>query len=235
VQRQALGFHLLAFGVYAYGLYYDVAYVRVPSASQPPRSYGGRWKFLTFWDLVLQTFFFGFSVVLNLISWRTQQIGVITKLKKFRDFYFTVILFPLGLFVALTFWGLYVIDRELVFPKELDLYFPWWLNNVVHTFIVPTNLLEIVLLPHKYSPRIVSVPALCTFVAIYIAWTLYLAYFINIWTYPIFAVLNNLQRGCFFVALTSFFVILYITGEKINQRVWGKQTEDHSNSQKKRH
>lgn len=32
-------------------------------------------------------------------------------------------------FVAVTFWSIYVYDRELVYPKELDNINPTWLNH----------------------------------------------------------------------------------------------------------
>ena len=34
-------------------------------------------------------------------------------------------------FVVVTFWGLYAVDRELVFPKHLDKIVPMWLNHVM--------------------------------------------------------------------------------------------------------
>ena len=40
--------HLIAFMVNGYGLLYDIFIVRVSSG----RSYGGPWKFLTFWSEV---------------------------------------------------------------------------------------------------------------------------------------------------------------------------------------
>ncbi len=34
-------------------------------------------------------------------------------------------------FVVITFWGLYAVDRELVYPAHLDKIIPWWLNHVM--------------------------------------------------------------------------------------------------------
>lgn len=41
-------------------------------------------------------------------------------------------------FVVLTFWGIYAIDRELVYPKALDKVIPSWLNHimVIYTYIL---------------------------------------------------------------------------------------------------
>lgn len=32
-------------------------------------------------------------------------------------------------FVVCTFWSLYLVDRELVYPKLLDNFIPQWLNH----------------------------------------------------------------------------------------------------------
>jgi len=44
-------------------------------------------------------------------------------------------------FVVLTFWGIYAVDRELVFPKALDGIIPSWLNHVmVGEIILPVDI-----------------------------------------------------------------------------------------------
>lgn len=42
-------FHLVLTVIIGYGLTYDVMYVNLPYLRQ---TYGGRWKFLTFWNMV---------------------------------------------------------------------------------------------------------------------------------------------------------------------------------------
>ena len=49
------------------------------------------------------------------------------------DFFFASLSFPIGMFVGLAFWGLYAIDRELVFPLALDKIVPVWVNHALHT------------------------------------------------------------------------------------------------------
>ena len=48
-----------------------------------------------------------------------------------KDFVFSTIGFPVGVFVSVSFWGLYAIDRDLVFPDELDQFFPPITNDMV--------------------------------------------------------------------------------------------------------
>lgn len=41
-----------------------------------------------------------------------------------KDFIFAAFAFPVAFNVGVTFWSLFAIDRELVFPKALDAFFP---------------------------------------------------------------------------------------------------------------
>ncbi|KAG0444852.1 hypothetical protein HPB47_013313, partial [Ixodes persulcatus] len=52
------------------------------------------------------------------------------KLQKFRDHTFLSLSLPTCIFVSTFFWGLYIFDRELIFPKQLELYYPAWLNHL---------------------------------------------------------------------------------------------------------
>lgn len=45
-------------------------------------------------------------------------------IRKFKDWLMSTLAFPVALNVGVTFWTLYAIDRELVFPKVLDPVFP---------------------------------------------------------------------------------------------------------------
>lgn len=45
-------------------------------------------------------------------------------IRKFKDWLLSTLAFPVALNVGITFWTLYAIDRELVFPKVLDPVFP---------------------------------------------------------------------------------------------------------------
>ncbi|KAI5607207.1 hypothetical protein C0J50_12448 [Silurus asotus] len=96
------------------------------------RVYGGRWKYLTFINLVMQMLFFGLCVVVDLIHVLLSKKSVASAfLVKLQDFFFTVLAFPVGTFVFTIFWCIYVYDRELVFPRVLDDIIPTWLNHAM--------------------------------------------------------------------------------------------------------
>jgi FAR-17a/AIG1-like protein. len=73
-------------------------------------------------------------------------------------------------FVGVTFWALMAVDRELVFPKALDPFFPSWLNHVMHTNIMIFTLLEMVTSFHIYPKRSKGLIGLMVFMAIYLGW-----------------------------------------------------------------
>ena len=46
-------FHSIATGNFAFGIYYDIWILEVPAGvKRPDIEYAGRWKYLTFWNMV---------------------------------------------------------------------------------------------------------------------------------------------------------------------------------------
>ncbi|XP_018593070.1 androgen dependent TFPI regulating protein 1 isoform X2 [Scleropages formosus] len=169
------------------------------------RSYGGRWKYLTF----LNMFFSGPGKLTTLLV-------------NIRDFLFTILAFPLGTFVCISFWTLYVIDRKLVYPKYLDDIIPLWLNHAMHTAILLLVLLELYLQPHRYPRRIRAVLCLALFCAAYLAWVLWVHHVSEIWVYPIMAHLSPAGLALFLAASALALLPLYLLGEKLSLKYWTK-------------
>lgn len=71
-------------------------------------------KFLTFLNMCLQFVFFAICILVDLT-------GQKSSLKKVKDVMFASAAFPIGVFVACIFWGLYAVDRELIFPVRCHL------------------------------------------------------------------------------------------------------------------
>lgn len=53
-----------------------------------------------------------------------------------RSYLYVQFLFPVTLQVISNFWVFYNIDRELIFPSELDKYVSSWDNHLLHTLII---------------------------------------------------------------------------------------------------
>ncbi|XP_077911826.1 androgen-dependent TFPI-regulating protein isoform X2 [Halichoerus grypus] len=113
---------------------------------------GGQWKYLTLLNLLLQAIFYGVACMEDVLK-RIKGEKDIKFMTAFRDLLFTTLAFPISTFVFLSFWILFLYDRELVYPKALDGIFPVWLNHAMHTSILPFTLAEVILRPHCYPQR----------------------------------------------------------------------------------
>lgn len=128
--------------------------------------------------------------------------------------------FPLSMFVGSTFWALYAVDRELVFPKALDEYFPSWLNHVMHTNIMILISIELFTSFRKYPTRKLGMSILAVFMASYLVWIHVIHSYSNFWVYPVLDVLNFPMRLVFFASLLALVMFLYLVGEKLNNLIW---------------
>lgn len=73
-------------------------------------------------------------------------------------------------FVSTTFWSLWFIDRNLVMPKNIDLYFPHWLNHTMHTFVFVFACLEMVTAYRPYPSRKVGLTTHLSLQLMYLVW-----------------------------------------------------------------
>ncbi|KAF5270682.1 hypothetical protein FQA39_LY01420 [Lamprigera yunnana] len=207
-----------------FGCYYDWYYVNVPAEVHPMGStYGAtkKLKFLTYWNALLQATFFTICLLNNFIG--STEVHPKSKpfIRKLRDTILASLAFPLAFFVGITFWAIYAIDRELVFPKALDAFFPAWLNHIMHTNIMIFIVLQMYLSYHEYPSRKQCVTILVSFMICYLIWVHIIHAYSGIWVYPILEVLNLPMRVVFFVSLLGLGVAIYILGEKLNKAIWG--------------
>ncbi|XP_020617778.1 androgen-induced gene 1 protein-like isoform X2 [Orbicella faveolata] len=117
-------FHLGCGIFYIYGTYYDMQIV-----TEHILSYGGRLKYLTFLNLVCQLIYFIIAPCADILTLLKGHED--NWLVRLRDTVFCALAFPLGVFVAATFWGIYMIDRNLIFPVAMDAIIPPWLNHLL--------------------------------------------------------------------------------------------------------
>lgn len=215
--------HVIIFGIYAFTLTYDTYYLAV----HPGRnSYGGRFKFLTFWNELIQTAFFAYSIINDIFGSNTppptkgKQKPVRSSLQKVRDLISASIVFPIGAFVVIMFWAIYFYDRELIYPKALEEVIPSWLNHVWHTSVIFFVLIEKFVVYHHYPDRIEGLTVAALFILSYVAWVFWVAYKADFWIYPLLAVLNWPFRIVFILSSAAFVIVLYLIGEFITNSVW---------------
>lgn len=215
--------HLLGCLQFSYSVYYDWNYVVIPiSVSQMGSGYGGKLKFLTFWNAILQSVYFTICLLNDIVGSNEISIKQKPLICKIKDYMYATLAFPVAMFVGVTFWILMAIDRELVFPKALDEFFPSWLNHVMHTNIVIFTLLEMITSFRVYPKRSKGFTGLFVFTAIYFIWVHVIFAKSGAWVYPVLEILNWWQRIIFFLLCLSLQVGLYIVGETLNEAKWGK-------------
>ncbi|XP_058799191.1 androgen-induced gene 1 protein-like isoform X3 [Phymastichus coffea] len=217
-------FHAATFAAFGFSVYYDLFYTHVPpEVGRVHNAYAGKFKFLTFWDAIAQTFFFFVCLLNDIFGTNSLTSKKRPFIRRFKDFYHAAIGFPVSMFVGLTFWGLMFVDRELVLPKALDPYFPWWLNHLMHTLIMITTVLEMLIAPRNYPKRSKGIGGLAGFMLTYLAWMHFVYYKSGVWAYPVIDVLSVPLRIVFYLVLLVFTLVLYFAGEGLDRLIWGKR------------
>ncbi|XP_004432176.1 PREDICTED: androgen-dependent TFPI-regulating protein [Ceratotherium simum simum] len=180
----------------------------------------GQWKFLTLLNLLLQAIFYGVAFLEDMLK-RIKGKKDIKFITAFRDLLFTTLAFPISTFVFLSFWILFLYDRELVYPKALDDIFPVWLNHAMHTSILPFSLAEVILRPHYYLSKKKGLTVLAAASLAYVGRVLWIYSETGMWVYPVFAKLSSVGLAAFFSLSYILSAGIYLLGEKLNHWKWG--------------
>lgn len=150
---------------------------------------------------------------------QAKHLPVIRKLK---DYFFATLAFPLAFNVGGMFWLLMTIDRDLVMPEAVDAFFPSWLNQIEHSYIMVFIVVEMILVYRKYPSQKSCLTGLTVFMAVYLAWVHVIKYNTDKWVYPILNVLPFYQRILFFAFCLSVPVSFYFLGNFLNNIIWSK-------------
>ncbi|KAJ8712341.1 hypothetical protein PYW07_005183 [Mythimna separata] len=227
-------FHLFGAIQFFYGCYYDYVYVNIPITSTTVTPYGGKFKYLTYLDAMIQTAYFTLALLNDLIGNNEPSPSEKPLIRRVKDTVFSALAFPLAIFVGVSFWGIYAVDRELILPRSMDAYFPLWLNHVMHTNIVVFILIELLTSFRMYPKRKVGLSILSAFMVCYLVWVHVIFYNSGIWVYPILNVLNWPLRVCFYIFCLVLACGAYSLGETVNKAVWSTEVEKTVRSGKKK-
>merc|ERR1719245_2697105 len=167
------------------------------------KGFGGVAKYLTFLNMVLQLVFFIIAFLANFIK----------SLRGIRDIVFASAAFPIGMFVGIIFWSIWAVDRELIFPKILDDYFPAILNHCMHTTVIPLQLGQLCLVKHNFPSRSRGFTITGILCLAYMFWINYIYYMAGFWVYPVIKVLSAGQRICFFAFCGFLGGVLFLAGD----------------------
>merc|ERR1712243_110869 len=210
-------FHLGLASYYAYGTYYFLFKMTPPPKLLTMLAEAGLaqlnpFKFLTFWDMLLQSLYFSLAFMNDIVGSSTTVKKKQSGIQRIRDFLFSSIVFTCAAIVTICFWGLYAVDRNLIFPDSLDTWFPNWVNHNIHTAPLFGVLIEMWLVPHIYPKRTKGLIAVCTFGASYLGFLLFTTWSSGMWAYPVLAKLPMWWRISFLVGAYALVCALYICG-----------------------
>lgn len=210
-------FHYLCFLVHLIGVTYHLSEINL----EAHKTYGGRFKFLTFINMVLQLVYFNMATVTELHEVvRKRKSEIFASLC---DYTFACFVFPIGTTVSVLFWGLYAADPYSCQTPEEAQQIPSWLNHYMHTFPLVT-ILELCLIRHKYPSRKKGVLSVLGFAVAYTAWVLWVAFAADIWVYPFLKKLDSLFIAAFFASAFAVSLFIYFVGEWVAVRKWGQDS-----------
>ncbi|VVD01178.1 androgen-induced gene 1 protein-like [Leptidea sinapis] len=227
-------FHLFGLLQFSYGCYYDFMYVQAPSSLIRATPFGGKLKYLTYLNAMLQTVYFTVALLNDLFGTNEAAQSQKPLIRRLKDTIFSSLAFPISMFVGITFWGIYAVDRELILPQVMDEFFPFWLNHVMHSNIVVCTLIELFTSFRMYPRRKIGLSTLSFFMLGYAVWVHIIYFKTGSWVYPILSVLNWPLRIVFHLFSLAFVCALYTFGETLNRAVWSKEIESTVRSGKKK-
>ena len=178
-------------------------------------SYGGRYKYLTQWNLMIQRAYFSMVCV----AYLTKS----SVLKSLSKFFFSSIVISSSLLVTLLFWIIYAINRDLIFPKFYDEIYPWWVNHSLHSFSAVLSLTELFVFPFPV-PQKLRWERLVVLILIisYSVWLPWVGYQSGVWPYKFFHNLNNFQIFIFCLMSAVVCIGLHYVGMVLRTFKWGK-------------
>ena len=177
-------------------------------------TYGGRYKYLTHWNIMLQRAYFSLACIAFLCKFN--------HLRSLTKFLFNSLILPMSMIVTTIFWILYSIDRDLIFPKFYDEIYPWWVNHSLHSCCALISLIELMLFPFPVPQKLkwenmVSL----LIIAAYTAWLPWASYKTGMWPYVFMRKLSNTQVAVFFLGCSVTLYFLHWVGVQFRRFKWG--------------
>lgn len=219
--------HLLFLAVFAATVYHNIANIFIDGVTN---SYGRRFKFLTFINLLLSVMYYGLAFFNDVAMYlgrafksRNKEVKENSRtLTKLRDLIFGALVFPLSFIVTFAFWGVMAVDSELMLASNLRHMIPvhGWYNHSAHTCPLILSLMEMFIVNHPYFPSRKRGSLLFTaFCVGYLSWIMWIAHAANIWVYPVLKVLGWSGRsfflgGAYLFGLSCFILGCFIDSKK---------------------
>nr|CAB3220728.1 androgen-induced gene 1 protein-like [Phallusia mammillata] len=184
-----------------------------------PITYGGKWKYLTYINLNVKALCFSLFVLDDVLGYLCRSAPSLQGMKdsvcKFKSVFYTTVALPASMMVFVMFWSLFLIDRELVYPKSFDQHFPSWANHLWHSTIL-TVLLEAACIKHPYPSKTTSLIITNTGGLLYLVWILWVEKVGGVVIYPFLAQLHGFEFVLFVLTEFAFIQLLFNFGKLLN-------------------
>ncbi|XP_066994686.2 androgen-dependent TFPI-regulating protein isoform X2 [Anabrus simplex] len=174
----------------------------------------------------VKNFPFRFFTVWNFLTASGVPSSLQTRIKKTKHFTFRTFVFPVSHTAVFMFWVLFLVDRKLVFPPEIDNVIPAWVNHAIHTNIIITAVMELATTFHRYPrARNRAIMGITLYIIAY-GVCYFSTYFIHgTWLYPVYEVMNWTQRIIFTVFVYLLTVGFYFFGEGLTTKIWENEIQ----------
>lgn len=211
---QSFWLHYGCFMLYLAVITCDYAYMNLPTHL----IYAGRFKFLTFWSFLIGLFYHNLAAIFDFLVYaRERENGI---WRSIRDYAFTVIVFPVSMFVCSMFWILYTVNPTFLRKPEEDKLYPSWMNHGYHTLPIVACFIQAFTIHHIYPKKLFALIGLMSFNALYVGWLLWIAQHADFWVYPFMAKMSNFGIFMFVIASGMLAFGLYFIGKTFSEFVW---------------
>ncbi|XP_014284596.1 androgen-dependent TFPI-regulating protein [Halyomorpha halys] len=179
------------------------------------------YRFLTNWTYGMQLLYYFLVVFSHLISIVPALGKISNKVRSLADILFATIVIPFGLTVTISFWSLYAIDRELVYPSWIDKVIPVWMNHALHTFNSVFPLIDLVFSNHKFPSWSLSSICMLLYSVAYAVCFFGTYYTHGRWLYPMFDKLSNAEIAYYTLGQTVGVFLIHALARGLNHLIWG--------------
>ncbi|XP_045515029.1 androgen-induced gene 1 protein-like [Pieris brassicae] len=211
--------HIFAAVLNSYILWYDQVYVNVPFEkgmdSYPFRS---RVLFLTLWNFVLHAVYYWIAFANDIFGTNDVSPRHPPLIRKIKDMIFALA-FPLGVYVSVAFWGVYAVDKDLIFPEPVEKAYPPWINHPLHTLVSIFITIEMLTSNITYPRRKLGLAIINVFIFSYLVFLFIVYGQTGKWVYPVLTHLNWPLRICFCLGSVAIGHIFYFLGESLNRNL----------------
>ncbi|XP_022817152.1 androgen-dependent TFPI-regulating protein-like [Spodoptera litura] len=181
--------------------------------------------FFTCWTFFFQTAYAIFALytdVLTLKNSDNKSYELPNLLAGARDAFFTIMVYPSTILVFTVFWPFFYYDRSLLFPADIDLVISKTSNHIMHTYILPIAIWEVMFRrrkpPKSHVWHILGVEALAL---TYFSVLFFVHAVKGVWIYPIFGILKgSILFYLFFLAILAVLPFMYFTQWTLTSLLW---------------